>query len=258
MKLIRIFSVLTLVSASGLLADQQFFTEEMLAEIENASSLEKSGWKIAPVNNTDTYGLEVLDSNSRIPSPLPGKSVRIYDLSEDQNVFVEKELEVSGTGLVYITMNAARHGTEGEGFNASIRFRVGNAAKPLTSSKSSPLELLFRSDGSLTIIYGGKGKYSTLPGIFRSPAKISLVVNNSKEAKTVSEGSGAPTLNGRAFAVFVNDQPVLDMPEGGFPFSTEASDFEPDHGIQRIGFVSASTASGGDYAFANLSVTEKN
>lgn len=255
----KTFPLVVVLSASALWSSVAA-TQALLPEgAADSSALQADGWLMDPESPKDAVGAQPVDAGNR-PSSAEGAStvVRIHDLSDSASVSLERDLAAPITGTGRLTFQIERLNTSGQGVQSAIRFRLGNQGLRVNSLENSAFSLALRSDGDLTVEAGGSPAFVTIRGaISQSPAAITVLFNAGTEAAEVegSAESGSITVNPKSFVLLLDDILPAETPAGGFPFQVVPS-FNPDAGIGRVGFVSASAAAGGDIAVWNLQLED--
>jgi hypothetical protein len=224
-----------------------------------ASDLMVGGWELNPATPKDDYGVVPLTGDLKPSSADPeGLAVRVYDLSETASATFERDLDAPVTGTGILTFKAERLATTGEGVQSAIRFRLGNQGVRVNSLENSAMSLALRSDGDLTVEAGGTPAFVNIRGgITSSPVSITVVFNAGKESAEVAATADADAiqLNPQSFVLLLDGLVAGETPAGGFPFQVVPG-FNPEAGIGRMGFVSASEASGGDIAVWDLELKD--
>jgi hypothetical protein len=235
--------------------------QPLLPEVAvTTSDLLAGGWEVFPEMPKDLFGVVPLFADLKPSSAdQTGLVVRVYDLCESASATFERDFEVPIKETGSITFNAERLSTAGQGVQSAIRFRIGNQGLSVNSLENSAMSLALRSDGDLTVEAGGSPAFVNIRGgISSSPLAITVVFNAGKQvAEVAAAGAGTSPikLNSHSFVLILDGLIPFETPEGGFPFQV-VKGFNPEAGIGRVGFVSASAASGGDIAVWDLQLKD--
>jgi hypothetical protein len=230
----------------------------VLALSTNIFTEDLSAFDVAQdVGDGSTFGVEV------IPAPTPfddGNALRMFDFSSGGKPELQGELDetlFSGFRVDFQSLNQSTVTSSN-----SIRFRVANSGKSITSGDRSAITLSWLADGSLAASYydvATEMMTSNISAVLVGTNDITLIANGTTNLNYSYDLFGvARTLNPLSYDLFINGSLLNDagvtpgIPTNGLTFA-EVPEYTPALGIKRFGLVGSSIdATDPDIWFDNI------